>query len=281
MIGGKDAILTTVAHGADNEGASFDLALNRFNLPGLVRVQRIRANMRMPGMVMAATIESRLLDWGGTGRRRRRRGAHRAASLCGGDGPRGSGGRSARLGRKAAAAVSPLAELLGDASPRVRLSAAAALLQINPKQARAVEVLAKALESGDLAERRDAAEAVGLAGPATAPLTDKLASLLKDPDEAIRITALQAIATLGPAAAQAAGAVTPLLDDPESAIDAADALGRIGSAARPGPEAAGGDALVRSAGRPLGGRARHVADWRRRGPSGRRFHGPRAAQRDG
>ncbi len=94
-------------------------------------------------------------------------------------------------------------------------------------------MLAKGLESGNLAERRDAAEAAGLAGPATSPLIDKLASLLKDPDEAIRITALQAIATLGPAAAQAAGAVTPLLDNPESAIDAADALGRIGSAARP------------------------------------------------
>ncbi len=98
MIGGKDAVLTTVAHGADNEGASFDLALNHFNLPGLVRVQRIRANLRMPGMVMAATFESRLLDWGGTGRRRRPRGAHRAASLCGRDGPRGSGGGSALSG---------------------------------------------------------------------------------------------------------------------------------------------------------------------------------------
>ena len=49
----------------------------------------------------------------------------------------------------------------------------------------------------------------------------------------MRITALQAVSMLGPAAAQAAGAVAPLLDDPALAIDAADALGRIGSAARP------------------------------------------------
>ncbi len=72
-----------------------------------------------------------------------------------------------------------------------------------------------------------------MAGPAATALACKLASLLKDPDVATRITALQAIATLGPAAAQATSAVTPLLDSPESAIDAADALGRIGAAARP------------------------------------------------
>ena len=96
-----------------------------------------------------------------------------------------------------------------------------------------MEVLARGLESTDLAERRDAVKAIGLAGPAAATLVDKLASLLKDPDESMRITALQAISMLGPAAAQAAGAVAPLLDDPELAIDAADALGRIGSAARP------------------------------------------------
>ena len=55
MLGGKEAVITVVAHGADNEGASFDLALNRFNVPGLVRVQRIRATMQMPPMVMAAS----------------------------------------------------------------------------------------------------------------------------------------------------------------------------------------------------------------------------------
>jgi HEAT repeat protein len=233
MIGGKDAILTTVAHGADNEGASVDLALNRFNLPGLVRVQRIRANLRMPGMVMAATSSPDYLIGAGTvdesdlaGLIERLRSGDATVRAAAADDLR-------CLRRKAAPAVSPLTDLLGDTSPRVRLSAAAALLEIDPKQARAVEVLAQGLESGNLTDRRAAAEAAGLAGPAAGPLADKLASLLKDPDEAIRITALQAIATLGPAAAQAVGAVTPLLDNLDSAIDAADALGRIGSAARP------------------------------------------------
>ena len=47
MLAGKDAILTTVQHGVD-DAASFDVALNRASLPGLIRVQRIRANMAMP-----------------------------------------------------------------------------------------------------------------------------------------------------------------------------------------------------------------------------------------
>ena len=233
MIGGKDAVITVVAHGADNEGASFDLALNRFNLPGLVRVQRIRANMQMPGMVMAASANPAYLIGAGpvdegdlAALIERLRSPDAMVRMEAADDLR-------CLGHKAASAAAPLTELLGNPSQRVRLSAAAAMLQIDAKEARAMEVLAQGLESADLAERRDAAKAIGLAGPAAAALAGKLASLLKDPDESMRITALQAISMLGPAAAQAAGAVAPLLDDPELAIDAADALGRIGSAACP------------------------------------------------
>src|SRR5207237_885504 len=39
----------------EDGGATVDLALNRATLPGLVRVQRIRASLRMPGMTMAIT----------------------------------------------------------------------------------------------------------------------------------------------------------------------------------------------------------------------------------
>ncbi len=55
MVAGKDAVLTVVAHGESDEAASFDLALNRFSTPGLVRIQRIRANLQMPPMVMAVS----------------------------------------------------------------------------------------------------------------------------------------------------------------------------------------------------------------------------------
>jgi HEAT repeat protein len=233
MLAGKDAVITVVAHGADNEGASFDLALNRSNLPGLIRVERIRANMQMPGMVMAASANPAYLIGAGpvdegdlAALIERLRSAEAAVRVEAADDLR-------CLGRKAVPASVALTELLGDPSPLVRLSAAAALLQINSRQARAIEVLAQGLENADLAVRRDAVKAIGLAGPAAATLVDKLALLLKDPDESMRIAALQAISMLGPSAAPAAGAVAPLLDDPTLAIDAADALGRIGAAARP------------------------------------------------
>ena len=74
---------------------------------------------------------------------------------------------------------------------------------------------------------------MGLSGAAVAPLVDKLAALLKDDDEAVQVTALQALALLGPVAGSAAKAVVPLLETRELAVDVADALGRMGSAARP------------------------------------------------
>jgi HEAT repeat protein len=57
--------------------------------------------------------------------------------------------------------------------------------------------------------------------------------LLTDSNMLNRRTALQAIATLGPAAAGTVERVIPLLEQPETALDAADALGRLGPAARP------------------------------------------------
>ena len=96
-----------------------------------------------------------------------------------------------------------------------------------------MKALGKGLAESEAATRRHAAAAAGLAGAAAAPLADKLASLLSDPDLRVRCSALQAIATLGPAAANAREAVTTLLDRPETAVDAADALGRMGAAARP------------------------------------------------
>src|SRR5258706_5786694 len=54
IAAGKTAVITTVSHGVD-DGASFDIALNRPNLPGLVRLQRIRANPQMPAVVMAVS----------------------------------------------------------------------------------------------------------------------------------------------------------------------------------------------------------------------------------
>ncbi len=137
------------------------------------------------------------------------------------------------LGADAAEASKDLGALLEDKTPRVRVAAAAALLRINGKHEPALAALTKALSDDHAGVRRHAARAAGLAGPAAAPLAGKLADLLTDSDTRVRRAALQAIATLGPAAAQAREQVTALLDRPETAIDAADALGRMGAAARP------------------------------------------------
>lgn len=233
MLNGRNAVITVVAFGANDEGPCFDLALNRQALPALVRVQRIRANLKMPAAVQAASASPAYLlgvgpvddaDLPALMEKLRHADAMERAEAA----------NDLRcLGRKAAAAAAPLAELLSDAAPRVRLSAAAALLCISPPDPRAVGVLAQGLDSAELSVRREAARAAGLERAAASSLADKLATLLKDPDESVRITALQSISLLGPAAGSAVGAVTPLLDDPELAIDAADALGRIGAPARP------------------------------------------------
>jgi hypothetical protein len=140
------------------------------------------------------------------------------------------------LGRKAHGAAEPLVGLCDDKTPAVRLSAASALLAVGSGNPRVVEVLIAGLAGDAPAVRRDAAVACGMAGPGAAPTVEKLAGLLKDSDESVRVASLQAIATLGPVAAKAASAVVPLLDDPQLAVDAADARGRIGPAARPVPE---------------------------------------------
>lgn len=232
ILAGKDAVLTVVAYGVDNEGASFDLALNRPNLPGLVRVQRIRANRNMPGTVMAASANPSYLigpgpiDEGDLSILMQKLTSEDATV-------RAEAADDLRcLGRKAGKSVALLTPLLKDSSARVRFSAAAALLQINPRDTQPLDTLARGFESADKAERRMAAKSMGFGGAAVAPLVDKLAALLKDQDDAIQITALQALALLGPVAGSAATAVTPLLDNRELAVDAADALGRMGSAAR-------------------------------------------------
>ena len=223
--------------GPDNEGASFDLALNRQSLPGIARLQRIRATADMPGSVASASGNPAYFI--GVG-------AVDAADL-----PvmlqnlkspdatvRAEAADDIRiLGRKGKTAAAALEGLLKDEAPRVRIAAAAALMQVTPKDAgrvkEAMEVLSAGLESKDSATRRAAATATGTAGAPAGPLTGKLVGLLKDSDEVVRVSALQSISMLGSAAADAVPALIPLLDNADMAIDTADALGRIGAAARP------------------------------------------------
>jgi hypothetical protein len=233
ILAGKTAVITALPHGANREGASFDLALHRANLPGFVKVQRLRASDKMPEMAMGVGSNPAFVI--GPGRVGKDEHSSLRAKLRSTDAAvrAESAIDIGFLGADAVDTCTDLAKLLDDKVARVRFAAASALLRISGKNDRAVEVLSQGLSDGAAATRRHAARSAGLAGPAAAPLADKLAILLSDADTRVRRSALQAIATLGPAAAKARAPVTALLDRPETAIDAADALGRMGPAARP------------------------------------------------
>jgi len=237
LLAGKTAVITALPHGADRAAASFDLALNRAGLPGFVKVQRLRAGPSMPAMAMAVGSSPAWVV--GPGRVGKEELPALRDRLKSDDAVVRAEAASdvGFLGADAADAVSDLAPLLDDKVPRVRLAAASALLRFSGKNVRATEVLTRGLANGDAMTRRHAARAAGLAGPAAAPLAEKLAELLSDADTRVRRSALQAIATLGPTAAQVRKPVAALLTRPETAVDAADALGRMGPAARPSLEA--------------------------------------------
>jgi HEAT repeat protein len=231
LLAGKDAVITMVPHGAE-ESASFELALNRQSLPGLVKLQRIRANLTMPETTMA--ISANPLYLLGQGAVDPAELPALVTKLKSGEATVRAGAAAdlRTLGEAAKSAAPALEPLLADGDARVRSEGASALLKI-AKDQRGVAVLVKNLKSTDPAVRRDAARAAGLAGAAAEPLAEKLAAMLKDGDEGVRITALQAISILGPAAAKAEPAVEALLGNPTMAVEAADALGRIGLLARP------------------------------------------------
>ena len=59
ILSGREAVLTMVPHG-DAQNVGFDLALNRMAYPGLVTVQRVRANAKMPGTVWSVSNNPQL-----------------------------------------------------------------------------------------------------------------------------------------------------------------------------------------------------------------------------
>ena len=218
-------------HGAEQEGASFDLAFNRSNLPGFVKVQRLKANLQMPPKVLMVSASTAYPRRPGS-RRQTRRSLACCDKLKDADAEvrAESAGDLGSLGAKSAAAKSDLVALLDDVTPAVSLAAAGALLRIESNEPRALATLTKGLASTDPIIRRHAVAAIGLSGSAS--LAEPLIAGLRDSDLRVRRSALQAVATLGPAASKTVDAVAELLDDPATAIDAADALGRIGPAAR-------------------------------------------------
>jgi len=231
MLAGRQVVLTAAAHGANDEAASFDLALNRMNIPGLIKVQRVRMSLRMPSTAMAAASAG-LIGPGPVGPEDLPALTERLKSPDAD--VRAQAAEDLRwLGDQAAPAREVLAGLLGDASPRVRLASSSVLLRLGSSPERPLRVLREGTDSADPVVRRSAARQAGLACEGAGPLADKLAALLGDDDEGVRVSALQAITLMGPAASRAVAALMPLLDRPEWTIDVADALGRVGPAAAP------------------------------------------------
>jgi HEAT repeat protein len=231
MLKGRSAIITMLPHGAEQEGASFDLALNRANLPGLVKVQRLKANLQMPPKVLMVSASTAYLVGPGLAGEDEIPALRDKLKDADAEVRAESAGDLGSLGARSASAKADLALLLDDPAPTVALAAAGALLRIEPNEPRALGALKKGLASADPIIRRHAASAIGMSG--SAALAEALVAALRDTDLRVRRTALQAVATLGPAAAKTTDAVAELLDEPAAATDAADALGRIGPAARP------------------------------------------------
>ena len=230
MLKGRSAVITMLPHGAEQEGASFDLAFNRSNLPGLVKVQRLKANLQMPPKVLMVSASTAYIVGPGLAGEDDIPGLRDKLKDADAEVRAESADDLGSLGARSASAKTDLVALLEDATPAVALAAAGALLRIEANEPRAVAILTKGLASADPIVRRHAAAAIGLSG--SAALAGPLAAVLHDTDLRVRRTALRAVATLGPAAAKAVDAVAELLDEAATATDAADTLGRIGPAAR-------------------------------------------------
>lgn len=233
LVAGQSAVITVVAFGADSEGASFDLALNRQSLPGVIRLQRIHATPGMPGNVASASSNPTYFIGAGVVDEEdipelleKMKSADASVRWDAVEDLR-------TLGKRAKSAMPTLSALLKDSDAHVRDAAASALLKMDPRQSAATEILLAGLSAKDAADRRYAAAAAGYAGAGGAALAEKLTALLNDSDEAVRLTALESVSMLGPAAGKAVPALIPMLDDKELQADAADALGRIGADARP------------------------------------------------
>ena len=164
MLAGNDAIITMLAYTVDNEGVSFDMALNRANLPGVVRLQRMWANTLMPANLMTAAADADFyIGVGGVDARElpglleKLKAGEAGVRIDAAD-------DLGLLGKGAKGAVPELVRLLKDGDARVRVAAAGAVLRIDARNAgvagQAVECdQGGGLDSGEMVTRRAAVRA--------------------------------------------------------------------------------------------------------------------------
>lgn len=250
MIAGETATITVIVYGATDVDTSFDLALGRNTLPGLAKVQRVRASTNMPGAVMAASSQDGYVIGPNAVEAAELPALEKAAAEIALDAtPRAEAAELiGELGRAGRPAFETLRRMLSDTSPTARVAAAAALLRVTDGRAAdtnevrtvAERVLDEALSDTSSRSRRDACRQIALAGPAGAAKAGRLLPLLGDKDEAVKASALQALTTIAPSiptndAGPLVGALVPMLKDARWQVEAADALGRFGRSARPVP----------------------------------------------
>ncbi|HEX8374469.1 MAG TPA: HEAT repeat domain-containing protein, partial [Geminicoccaceae bacterium] len=246
MLAGETTPITVIVYGATDVDTSFDLALGRNTLPGLAKVQRVRASLNMAPMVAAASGQDGYVIGPGTGDASNVPALLAALKSADTRTRAEAAEEIGNLGKDGREAAGALEAALVDGEFAVRNAAAAGLLRVlaasDARQSREVALnnLKAGLIDTSAGVRRDTARQVALAGPAAAALAGKLLPLLTDADEAVKAVAIQTVTTIGPSvsagdAKPLVAALVTMLGDARWRVEAADALGRIGDNARPVP----------------------------------------------
>ncbi len=147
-----------------------------------------------------------------------------------------------RLGPQAAEAVPALVQVLPQSEPATQREVLYALGSIGAPAAPAVPQMMRLLQSDDSQVRYAAVFALGRIGPPAGAAVPALREGLKDKDDFFRMTSAWSLARIMPGNAQVAELTVPLLlaalehDRVFVRVEAADALGRLGPAARPAAE---------------------------------------------
>jgi HEAT repeat protein len=130
----------------------------------------------------------------------------------------------ARIGRKAAPAVSKLGELLDDPEPAVQSAAIQALAAIGPAAKPALPDLAKKVSDDDVGIAREATRSLRVFGADAAVAVSALTKALASNDQNFCIEAAQALAAIGPPAAEAVPTLAKQLANPQSRRDEKEAF---------------------------------------------------------
>lgn len=145
----------------------------------------------------------------------------------------------AALGPQAVEAVPALVEVLPESEPLAQREILMALAAIGPPAQAAVPRIAPLLEDENAQVRYGAAYALGKIGPAAAEAVPNLLAQLTSEDSFYRVISAWALSHVAPRKAEVTRAIAPLLvgalrhERPFVRVEAAEALGRLGPAARP------------------------------------------------